>query len=102
MDELWYKDAIFYAVDVESYMDGNGDGIGDFKGLTGKMDYLSDLGVTCIWLLPFYTSPNRDNGYDVKDYYSVDNRFGTLEDFSGFVAAARERKIRILMDLIVH
>jgi maltose alpha-D-glucosyltransferase/alpha-amylase len=102
MDELWYKDAIFYAVDVESFQDGNGDGVGDFKGLTSRLDYLFGLGVNSLWLLPFYATPNRDNGYDVKDYYSVDSRLGDLQDFSDFVAAAKERKIRILMDLIVH
>lgn len=102
MDELWYKDTILYAIDVESFQDGNGDGTGDFKGLTSRLDYLSDLGVTCLWLLPFYTTPNRDNGYDVKDYYSIDSRLGDLQDFSDFVAAARERKIRVLIDLIVH
>ncbi|CAM3844597.1 alpha-amylase family glycosyl hydrolase [Pontibacter korlensis] len=102
MGELWYKDAVFYAVDVESFQDGNGDGVGDFKGLTSRLDYLSDLGVDCLWLLPFYTTPNRDNGYDVKDYYSVDSRLGNLRNFSDFVAAARERKIRILIDLVTH
>ncbi|WP_114779586.1 alpha-amylase family protein [Botryobacter ruber] len=102
MDELWYKDAIFYAVDVESFQDGNGDGTGDFKGLASRLDYLGEMGVTCLWLLPFYATPNRDNGYDVKDYYSIDSRLGSLQDFSDFVAAARERNIRILIDLIVH
>lgn len=102
MNELWFKDAIFYAVDVESYQDGNGDGVGDFKGLTSRLDYLSGLGVNCLWLLPIYATPNRDNGYDVKDYYSIDARLGNLEDFSMFIAAAKERNIRILMDLIVH
>lgn len=102
MEELWYKDAVFYAVDVESFHDGNGDGVGDFKGLTSKLDYLSELGITCLWLLPFYTTPNRDNGYDVKDYYSVDYRLGSLHDFSDFVAAAKERRIRVLIDLVIH
>lgn len=102
MNKLWYKDAVFYAVDVESFQDGNGDGVGDFKGLTSRLDYLSGLGINCIWLLPFFTTPNRDNGYDVRDYYSVDARLGKLQDFSDFVAAARERNIRILIDLIIH
>lgn len=102
MDELWYKDAIFYAIDVESFQDGNDDGVGDFKGLTSRLDYLEDLGVTCLWLLPFFTSPNLDNGYDVKDYYSIDSRLGNLQDFSDFIAAAKERNIRVIIDLIIH
>ncbi|RDV16738.1 trehalose synthase [Pontibacter diazotrophicus] len=102
MDKLWYKEAVFYAVDVESFQDGNGDGVGDFKGLTSRLDYLGELGINCLWLLPFFTTPNRDNGYDVRDYYSIDARLGNLHDFSEFVAAARERKIRVLIDLIIH
>ncbi len=102
MEELWYKDAVFYAVDVESFQDGNNDGIGDFVGLTSRLDYLNDLGINCLWLLPFYTTPNRDNGYDVRDYYSIDSRLGSLQDFADFMAAAKERKIRVLLDLIIH
>ena len=102
MDELWYKNAVFYAIDVESFQDGNDDGFGDFKGLTSRLDYLEDLGVTCLWLLPFFATPNRDNGYDVKDYYSIDSRVGDLQDFSDFIAAAKERNIRVIIDLIIH
>ncbi|MBU1820645.1 MAG: alpha-amylase family protein [Bacteroidetes bacterium] len=102
MEDIWYKDAIFYAMDVESFQDSNGDGSGDFKGLIQRLDYLSDLGVTCLWLLPFYATPNRDNGYDVKDYYTIDPRLGSLEDFSEFVAAAQERNIRVIVDLVIH
>ncbi|MDX5481012.1 MAG: alpha-amylase family protein [Hymenobacteraceae bacterium] len=101
-DNLWYKDAIFYAIDVESFQDSDGDGVGDFKGLTERLDYLSDLGVNCLWILPFFTTPNRDNGYDVRDYFSIDSRLGSLHDFSDFVKAAKERNIRVLIDLIVH
>ncbi|PRY15526.1 maltose alpha-D-glucosyltransferase/alpha-amylase [Pontibacter ummariensis] len=101
-NELWYKDAVFYAVDVESFQDSDGDGVGDFQGLIDRLDYLRDLGVDCIWILPFYSTPNRDNGYDVKDYMSVDGRLGTLHDFSQFVRAAKQRRMRVLVDLIVH
>ncbi|MDX5347824.1 MAG: alpha-amylase family protein [Hymenobacteraceae bacterium] len=102
MEDLWYKNAVFYGVDVESFQDSNGDGVGDFQGLIDRLDYLNDLGVTCLWILPFYATPNRDNGYDVKDYLSVDARLGKLNDFTALVEAARERNIRILVDLIVH
>lgn len=88
MSDHWYKDAIIYAVDVETYCDSNGDGIGDFVGLTARLDYLATLGVTCLWLLPFFPSPNRDNGYDVTDYCAVDPRLGTLEEFRTLLAAA--------------
>lgn len=99
--EHWYRDAIIYAVDVEKFADGNGDGIGDFEGLSGRLDYLHDLGVTCLWLLPFYPSPRRDNGYDVTDYYGVDPRFGTLDQFDDFVHRAGERGIRIVIDIVM-
>ena len=88
--ELWYKNAIIYAVDVHTFRDGDGDGMGDFRGLTGRLDYLADLGVTCLWVLPFYPSPDRDNGYDVRDYYGVDPKFGTLDDFEEFLHRAGE------------
>lgn len=102
MQNLWYKNAIAYSLDVESFMDSNGDGIGDFEGLTGRLEYLSGLGVTCLWLLPFYPSPNRDNGYDVMDYYNVDPRLGTLGDFVEFIHQARELGIRVIVDLVVN
>jgi maltose alpha-D-glucosyltransferase/alpha-amylase len=102
MIDLWYKSAIIYSLDVETFCDGNGDGIGDFQGLTAKLDYLSGLNVTCLWLLPFYPSPNRDNGYDVTDFYGVDARLGTLGDFVEFTRQARERGIRVLVDLVVN
>jgi maltose alpha-D-glucosyltransferase / alpha-amylase len=98
---LWYKNAFIYAVDVEKFQDSNGDGIGDFPGLIGRLPYLADLGVTCVWLLPFFRSPNRDNGYDVEDYYSVDPRHGTLADAVDFIRKAGEHGIRVLIDLVV-
>ncbi|MBD1864924.1 MULTISPECIES: alpha-amylase family protein [Trichocoleus] len=102
MKSVWYKDAIIYSLDVETFMDGNGDGIGDFIGLTHQLNYLAGLGVTCLWLLPFYPSPNRDNGYDVTDYYNIDPRLGTLGDFVEFMHLARERGIRVLIDLVIN
>lgn len=98
----WWKDAVFYAVDVERFCDGNGDGIGDFPGLTSRLPYLGQLGVTCIWLLPFYPSTNRDNGYDVTDYFSVDPRLGTFDDFIAFIRKAGEQGIRVITDLVVQ
>ncbi|MBD2075013.1 alpha-glucosidase C-terminal domain-containing protein [Phormidium sp. FACHB-592] len=102
MKSIWYKDAIIYSLDVETFMDGNGDGIGDFVGLTQHLNYLAGSGITCLWLLPFYPSPNRDNGYDVMDYYNVDPRLGTLGDFVEFMHQARERGIRVLIDLVIN
>jgi len=102
MAELWYKNAVFYAIDVDRFQDSNGDGIGDFKGLTSRIDYIASLGVTGIWLLPFYPAPNRDNGYDVKDYYDIDPDLGTLDDFIEFVHKAGERGIRVLIDLVMN
>jgi len=102
MQHLWYKNAIVYSLDVETFMDSNGDGVGDFPGLTQRLDHLTGLGITCLWLLPFYASPNRDNGYDIKDYYNVDPRLGTLGDFVEFMHQARERGIRVLVDLVIN
>ncbi len=99
---LWYKHAVLYCLDVETYYDGNGDGVGDFGGLTARLDYLAGLGVTCLWLLPFFPTPNRDNGYDVMDYYSVDPRLGTLGDFVDFMTEARERGLRVIIDLVIN
>ena len=102
MLDLWYKNAIIYCLDVEVFMDGNGDGIGDFQGLTQRLEYISGLGITCIWLQPFYPTPNRDDGYDVMDFYSVDPRLGSLGDFVEFTRHARERGLRIIIDLVVN
>jgi maltose alpha-D-glucosyltransferase/alpha-amylase len=100
--DLWWKNAVIYCVDVELYADSNGDGVGDFPGLTGKVDYLAGLGVTCLWLMPFYPTPNKDNGYDISDFYGVDPRLGTLGDLVEFLRAARERGIRVIADLVVN
>ncbi|WP_299817936.1 alpha-amylase family protein [uncultured Pontibacter sp.] len=100
--DLWYKRAVIYALDVETFQDSNGNGIGDFQGLIGRLDYLATLGITCIWLLPFYPTPNRDNGYDVMDYYNVDPRLGTLGDFAAFIREAKERGMRVIVDLVVN
>jgi maltose alpha-D-glucosyltransferase/alpha-amylase len=102
ISDLWYKNAIIYAIDVKTFCDSNGDGIGDFAGLTARLDYLQGLGVTCLWVLPFYPSPGRDNGYDVSDYYTVDQRLGTLGDFVEFLHEARGCGIRVLADLVVN
>jgi trehalose synthase len=100
--DVWWKNAIFYCLDVETFQDGNGDGIGDFIGLTRQIDYLAGLGVTCLWLMPFYPSPNRDDGYDITDYYAVDQQLGSLGDFVEFVRTARDRGIRVIADLVVN
>ncbi|GAA4332438.1 alpha-amylase family protein [Flaviaesturariibacter amylovorans] len=102
MEEAWYRNAIFYSLDVETFHDGNGDGIGDFAGLTEKLEYLHGLGIDCLWLLPFYPSPNRDNGYDVMDYYNVDSRLGSLGDFAQFLNKAERLGIRVLIDLVLN
>jgi maltose alpha-D-glucosyltransferase / alpha-amylase len=102
INDLWYKNAVVYCLSVGTYMDSNGDGIGDFKGLQRRLDYLHGLGVTAIWLMPFQTSPYRDDGYDVSDYYSVDPRYGTIGDFVEFTHGAKQRGIRVLIDLVVN
>src|SRR6185436_316108 len=96
IDDLWYKNAIIYSLDVETFMDSNGDGVGDFEGLSRRIEYLAGLGITCIWLIPFQPSPNRDNGYDITDYYGVDSRHGTLGDFVDFAHHAEEYGIRVM------
>ena len=98
----WYKNSVVYAVDVARFNDSDGDGIGDLPGLTNRLDYLSRLGVDCLWLLPFYPSSNRDNGYDVMDYYGVDDRFGDLGDFAEFLNEAESRGFRVIVDLVVN
>jgi maltose alpha-D-glucosyltransferase/alpha-amylase len=102
INDLWYKNAIIYCLSVATYLDANGDGVGDFAGLMHRLDYLSGLGVTAIWLMPFQTSPCRDDGYDISDYYEVDPRFGTLGDFVEFTHAAKQRGIRVIIDLVVN
>ncbi len=98
----WFENAVIYAIDVEAFQDSTGSGVGDFEGLTERLDYLDRLGVDCLWLLPFYDTPNRDNGYDVRDYYAVDDRLGTLGDVVDFLRAAEERGIRVIVDLVVN
>jgi maltose alpha-D-glucosyltransferase / alpha-amylase len=102
INDLWYKNAVIYCLSVGTYMDANGDGIGDFQGLMRRLDYLHGLGVTAIWLMPFQTSPHRDDGYDVSDYYDVDRRYGTLGDFVEFTHGAKQRGIRVIIDLVVN
>jgi maltose alpha-D-glucosyltransferase/alpha-amylase len=101
-DPLWYKDAIVYELHVRAFLDSNGDGIGDFRGLTQKLDYLQDLGVNTIWLLPFYPSPLKDDGYDIADYYSINPLYGTLKDFKVFLAEAHRRSLRVITELVVN
>ncbi|MEW5929025.1 MAG: alpha-amylase family protein [Gemmatimonadota bacterium] len=102
MSRFWYKNAVVYSLDVESFMDADGDGVGDFQGLVQRLDYLSGLGVTCLWLLPFYPTPNRDDGYDVADYYGIDPRLGSPGDFVEFMREARQRGMHVLVDLVVN
>ena len=102
ISDLWYKNAVIYCLDVEKYQDANGDGVGDFEGLMRRLDYLQGLGVTCVWLQPFYPSPNRDNGYDVADYYGVNDRHGSLGDFVAFMRHAEALGIRVIIDLVVN
>jgi len=100
--DLWWKTAVVYCLDVETYLDDDGDGIGDFAGLARRIDYLADLGVTCLWLMPFYPTPDRDDGYDVTDFYGVDPRLGTHGDVVEVIRTARDRGIRVIVDLVVN
>ena len=102
INDLWYKNAIVYCLSVATFLDTNADGIGDFQGLLRRLDYLQGLGVTALWLLPFQPSPDRDDGYDVSDYYGVDARYGSLGDFVEFTQACRQRGLRVLIDLVVN
>jgi len=101
-DPLWYKDAVIYEAHVKAFFDANNDGVGDFQGLTQKLDYLQDLGVTCLWLLPFFSSPLRDDGYDISDYTNVHPSYGTLDDFKSFLNAAHERNLQVIIELVVN
>src|SRR5215467_8505515 len=102
LDTRWYKDAVIYELHVRTFCDGNGDGIGDFAGLTSRLDYLAGLGVTCLWLLPFYESPLRDDGYDVAHYERINPRYGSLEDFDRFLAAAHARGLKVVTELVIN
>ncbi len=102
MHERWYKQAVVYCLDVDTFQDSDGDGVGDLAGLTSRLDYLSRLGVTCIWLNPIHPTPNRDDGYDVRDFYGVDPQIGTLGDFVELVHQAGNRGLRVMLDLVVN
>jgi maltose alpha-D-glucosyltransferase/alpha-amylase len=102
VDPLWYKDAIIYEMHVKTFCDSDGDGMGDFRGLIEKLDYLQELGITAIWLLPFYPSPLRDDGYDIADYFDVNPNFGTLDDFRAFLDAAHHRNLRVITELVIN
>jgi maltose alpha-D-glucosyltransferase / alpha-amylase len=101
-DVLWYKDAIIYQVHVRTFYDSNGDGIGDFHGLEQKLDYLQELGVSALWLMPFFPSPLRDDGYDIADYNAVHASYGTLEDFRKFLGSAHDRGIRVIIEMVLN
>ena len=101
-DPLWYKDAVIYELHVKTFHDSNADGIGDFRGAIEKIDYLQELGVTAIWILPFYPSPLKDDGYDIADYYTVNPNYGTLDDFRAFLAAAHQRGLRVITELVIN
>ncbi len=102
MRDLWYKNAVIYCLDVETFMDADGDGVGDFQGLTDRLDHIEALGATAIWLNPFYPTPNRDNGYDITDFYGVDPRLGSPGDFVAFSRAAADRGLKVIVDLVVN
>lgn len=101
-DPLWYKDAVFYQLHVRAFCDSNGDGIGDLKGLISRLDYLQELGVDCIWLMPIYPSPLRDDGYDPSDYYDIHPDYGTLDDFRQFLKEAHQRGLRVIIELVLN
>ncbi len=100
--DLWYKNAIIYCIDVETYLDSNGDGTGDLHGITQRIDYLAEIGVNCLWLMPFYPSPRRDNGYDIADMYGVDSRYGDHGDLVELIRVAHDRGIRVIADLVIN
>ncbi|HSE94000.1 MAG TPA: maltose alpha-D-glucosyltransferase [Methylomirabilota bacterium] len=102
MPNDWYKDAVFYEAHVKAFQDGDGDGVGDFAGLTARLDYLKDLGVDCLWILPMYPSPLRDDGYDIADFYGIHPSYGTVEDFQKFLDAAHARGLRVIADLVMN
>ena len=98
----WYKDAVFYELSVRAFKDSDGDGNGDLRGLTEKLDYLQTLGVDCIWIMPIYPSPLRDDGYDIADYYNIAETFGSLDDFKVLIKEAHDREIRVITDLVLN
>lgn len=101
-DPLWYKDAVIYQLHVKAFFDSNADGVGDFPGLTQKLDYLQDLGIDTIWVLPFYPSPMRDDGYDIANYRGVNPGYGSLADIRNFIREAHSRNIKIITELVIN
>jgi len=101
-DFLWWRDGVIYQIYPRSFADSNGDGIGDLSGITGKLDYLADLGVDAIWLSPINPSPDKDFGYDVADYKGIDPKYGTMADFEELVTQAHERKIKVILDMVMN
>jgi glycosidase len=100
--DLWWKNAVVHCLDVETFLDADADGIGDLTGLTDRIDYLAGMGVSCLWLMPFYPSPRKDDGYDISDFYGVDPRLGTHGDLVEMVRTARDRGIRVIADLVTN
>src|ERR1700684_4139500 len=101
-DPLWYKDAVIYQLHIKSFFDANNDGIGDFAGLNAKLDYIANLGINTIWLLPFYPSPRKDDGYDIADYRNVSPDYGTIAEFKDFVRSAHARGIRVIIEVVIN
>ncbi|HSO98871.1 MAG TPA: alpha-amylase family glycosyl hydrolase, partial [Solirubrobacteraceae bacterium] len=101
-EPLWFKRAVFYEIHIRGFFDSNGDGSGDFRGLTEKLDYLQWLGIDCIWLLPFYRSPLRDGGYDIADFTDINPDYGTVQDVHDLIDAAHARRIRVIADLVMN
>ena len=101
-DPLWYKNAVFYQVYVRAFCDSNGDGHGDFPGLTSKLDYFKELGVDCLWIMPMYASPLKDDGYDIADYFNIHPTYGTVEDFKILMDEAHKRGLRVITDLVFN
>src|SRR5882762_4129597 len=101
-DPLWYKDAVIYELHVKTFHDSDGDGIGDFRGLIEKLDYLQELGITAIWLLPFYPSPQKDDGYDIADYYTINPSYGDITQFKQFLEEAHKRNLKVITELVIN
>ena len=99
---LWYKDAVIYELHIKAFKDGNGDGIGDFEGILEKLDYLQELGITAIWVLPFYPSPLKDDGYDIADYYSINPSYGNIDHFKEFLKEAHRRNLKVITELVLN
>ena len=100
--DVWWKSAVFYCADVETFQDSDGDGVGDLRGMTDRIEYLADLGITCLWLMPLYPTAGRDDGYDITDFFGVDPRLGTPGDFVELVRTARSAGIRVVVDFVMN